>query len=75
MLALVKRPSALLKAASFGVTAAALGGDDTAATCLASALIAPLLPPLKAKTLYKKTVQHNVDDDILTKQCFPRVLR
>ncbi len=29
----------------------------------------------KPKTLYKKTVQHNVDDDILTKQCFPRALR
>jgi hypothetical protein len=28
-----------------------------------------------SKTLYKKTVQHNVDDDILTKQCFPRALR
>jgi NADH dehydrogenase FAD-containing subunit len=27
------------------------------------------------KTLYKKTVQHNVDDDILTKQCFPRAPR
>ncbi len=24
------------------------------------------------KTLYKKAVQHNVDDEILTKQCFPR---
>jgi hypothetical protein len=31
-------------------------------------------PPQTAKTLYKKTVQHNVDDDILTKQCFPRAL-
>jgi hypothetical protein len=29
----------------------------------------------QAKTLYKKTVQHNVDDDILTKQYLPRVLR
>jgi hypothetical protein len=28
-----------------------------------------------AKTLNKKTVQHNVDDDILTKQCFPRAHR
>jgi hypothetical protein len=25
-----------------------------------------------SKTLDKKTVQHNVDDDILTKQIFPR---
>jgi hypothetical protein len=24
------------------------------------------------KTLYKKTVQQNVDDDRLDKQCFPR---
>jgi hypothetical protein len=30
---------------------------------------------LGPKTLYKKTVQHNVDDDILTKQCFPRAHR
>jgi hypothetical protein len=28
-----------------------------------------------AKTLDKKTVQHNVVDDILTKQCFPRAQR
>jgi hypothetical protein len=28
-----------------------------------------------SKTLYKKTVQHNVDEDILTKQCFPRAHR
>jgi hypothetical protein len=34
-----------------------------------------LLQYVEAKTLYKKTVQHNVDDNILTKQCFPRALR
>jgi hypothetical protein len=32
-------------------------------------------PHPQPKTLNKKTVQHNVDDHILTKQCFPRVHR
>jgi hypothetical protein len=32
-------------------------------------------PGLESKTLDKKTVQHNVDDDILTKQIFPRAQR
>jgi hypothetical protein len=41
VLALVKRPSALLKAAFFGDTAAALGGDDTAATAIALVAIPP----------------------------------
>jgi hypothetical protein len=30
---------------------------------------------IQAKTLNKKTVQHNVDDDILTKQYFPKAGR
>jgi hypothetical protein len=32
-------------------------------------------PSINPKILYKKTVQHNVDNDILTKQCFPRAPR
>ncbi len=31
--------------------------------------------PAQPKTLDKKTVQHNVDDDILTKQIFPGAQR
>ncbi len=27
------------------------------------------------KDIIQKTVQHNMDDDILTKQCFPRAHR
>jgi hypothetical protein len=30
---------------------------------------------VQANTVNKKTMQHNVDDDILTKQCFPRAHR
>jgi hypothetical protein len=30
---------------------------------------------IEPKTLNEKTMQHNVEDDILTKQCFPRAHR